>query len=407
MNRLVLIGNGFDIAHGLKTSYANFIDWYWEQRVAGFEKEFTKTSEDALCTLNYLGKETWSGFHVIKTHKHVPTKDIVNEILNNTRLCKIISSTFFANIQYSVQTKKWVDIENEYYRLLTEYALNEEEDEDEKIDELNNQLYFIQDKLIDYLRNISINENMLKSDIKQKIYAPFKQTDISIEGQKHLKTHIEMGLNLKDNDWDIKLSQFQNSTYLRGYVEEYKNKFNNEEFLEWDNVPVELLLPNQVMLLNFNYTHIADLYCKKASIFTVNQIHGDVNNPDSVIFGYGDELDEDYKDILNLNDNRLLTNIKSVKYLETDNYRKMLSFIESEPYQILVMGHSCGNSDRTMLNTLFEHKNCTSIKPFYYIRNDGSDNYLDLIQNIHRNFTDMPLMRDRVVNKEYCEPLTQ
>ena len=29
MNRIVLIGNGFDLAHGLKTSYKNFIDWYW------------------------------------------------------------------------------------------------------------------------------------------------------------------------------------------------------------------------------------------------------------------------------------------------------------------------------------------------------------------------------------------
>lgn len=31
MNRLLLIGNGFDIAHGLKTRYEIFIDWYWEQ----------------------------------------------------------------------------------------------------------------------------------------------------------------------------------------------------------------------------------------------------------------------------------------------------------------------------------------------------------------------------------------
>ena len=35
----------------------------------------------------------------------------------------------------------------------------------------------------------------------------------------------------------------------------------------------------------------------------------------------------------------------------------------------------------------------------------GQDNYLELIQNISRNFTDMKLMRDRVVNKTYCEPL--
>ena len=68
------------------------------------------------------------------------------------------------------------------------------------------------------------------------------------------------------------------------------------------------------------------------------------------------------------------------------------------------MGHSCGNSDRTLLNTLFEHKNCVSIKPFYYIREDGTDNYMELIQNISRNFTNMKMMRDRVVNKTFCEP---
>ncbi|WP_276880436.1 AbiH family protein, partial [Bacteroides heparinolyticus] len=35
MNRLVIIGNGFDMAHGLKTSYMDFINWYWEQRLFG------------------------------------------------------------------------------------------------------------------------------------------------------------------------------------------------------------------------------------------------------------------------------------------------------------------------------------------------------------------------------------
>ncbi len=126
-----------------------------------------------------------------------------------------------------------------------------------------------------------------------------------------------------------------------------------------------------------------------------------------MIFGYGDELDENYKKILNEDDNEFLRNIKSIKYLESNNYRRMLEFIETEPYQIYIMGHSCGNSDRTLLNTLFEHKNCVSIKPYFYQKEDGSDNYLEIVQNICRNFTDMKLMRDRVVNKTYCEPLPQ
>ena len=129
--------------------------------------------------------------------------------------------------------------------------------------------------------------------------------------------------------------------------------------------------------------------------------------PNSMIFGYGDELDDEYKNILNTSNNEYLKNIKSIRYLESSNYRKMLQFIESAPYQVYIMGHSCGNSDRTLLNTLFEHNNCVSIKPYYYQKEDGTDNYLEIVQNISRNFTDMKLMRDRVVNKTFCEPLPQ
>ena len=121
---------------------------------------------------------------------------------------------------------------------------------------------------------------------------------------------------------------------------------------------------------------------------------------------YGDEFDNLYSTLKEHSSKECLRNIKTTKYLESDNYRSVLSFIESAPFQVYIMGHSCGNSDRTLLNTLFEHSNCISIKPFYYIKNDGKDNYFDIIQNISRNFTDMKLMRDRVVNKTYCEPLT-
>ncbi len=41
------------------------------------------------------------------------------------------------------------------------------------------------------------------------------------------------------------------------------------------------------------------------------------------------------------------------------------------------------------------------------LKDDGSDNYLEIVQNICRNYTNMKLMRDRVVNKTFCEPLPQ
>lgn len=71
------------------------------------------------------------------------------------------------------------------------------------------------------------------------------------------------------------------------------------------------------------------------------------------------------------------------------------------------MGHSCGNFDRTLLNTLFEHRNGVSVKPFYYQESATKDNYIEIVQNISRNFRDPALMRDRVVNKTFCSPLPQ
>jgi hypothetical protein len=69
------------------------------------------------------------------------------------------------------------------------------------------------------------------------------------------------------------------------------------------------------------------------------------------------------------------------------------------------MGHSCGNSDRTLLNTIFEHENCISIKPFFWDKGNGEDNYTEMVMNISRNFNDKQAMRDIVVNREFCQPL--
>ncbi|MBO7552993.1 MAG: hypothetical protein J6T82_03050 [Bacteroidaceae bacterium] len=201
------------------------------------------------------------------------------------------------------------------------------------------------------------------------------------------------------------LSRYKITNYMtkRDYIEEVRDYIKDP--LHYKDYPRLFMMPDNIMLLNFNYTQTAGLYHNPN--FILNYIHGKLENPDSVIFGYGDELDEDYKKIQSLNDNEYLKNVKSIRYMESDNYRNVLKFIESAPYQICIMGHSCGNSDRTLLNTLFEHKNCISIKPYYRVKDDGTYNYLELVQNISRNFTDMKLMRDRVVNKTYCEPLVK
>ena len=402
MNRIVLIGNGFDLAHGLKTRYEDFINWYCDQRVYGFVGNLSDISSDSLCSFQDLRHQVWNvnafanGFNL----NNAKGKDIVDHLIKSNEYFKTTMSPFFENIYKSIETKGWVDIENEYYDLLKKYAIKESATDN--LHELNIQLQYVQSRLTEYLIGCQQGANII-SKIVEKIYAPIKMSDISIAGQSSIIEHIQKWwLIQNDNVLQEKANRYNDNSLIEG-VKSYK--FNQEHNIYNMEYPRLFMLPDYIMLLNFNYTNTANMYLNNSVSF-VNHIHGILEKPESMIFGYGDELDDNFKKLLDSNENECLRNVKSIKYQESDNYRNVLGFIESAPFQVCIMGHSCGNSDRTLLNTLFEHKNCISIKPYFYIKQDGTDNYLELVQNISRNFTDMKLMRDRVVNKTYCAPLT-
>lgn len=333
MNRIVLIGNGFDLAHGLKTKYEHFIKWYLNQK-----KDST----------GILYKEKIKNYDMYVEHMNARQ---IEESMRDPCI-------FLNNILKRIGSYGWVDIEKEYYTLLIQqiYPIN---DSSQRLDPmiLNIQLNHLKAMLIEYLQIEEKKGVEVIHSIKDKIHRSIIRREIATT-------------NLNSNNFSP------------------------------DDVK-----PSNTMLLSFNYTKTAKHYSDSESNVKDNYIHGQLNNEESIIFGYGDELDSNYERLKNLNDNECLRNMKSIRYLEADNYRKMLEFIESAPFQVCIMGHSCGMSDRTLLNTLFEHENCISIKPYYYKKEDGTDNYLELVQNIYRNFTDMKLMRDKVVNKMYCEPL--
>lgn len=381
MNRIVLIGNGFDMAHGLKTSYMDFINWYWEKRLNALITENSAVSGDCLCELeikNTTECPNWFNFFYLHSFRDLltgkwkyPPFDIVGSFEENTDDFSVKCSIFFKTIRQSIESKGWVDIENEYYQLLKKCTKSAECDYSVK--ELNEQLAYLQEKLVEYLRTIEVPEAI--GAISNALTDNICVEDLSIEGKVLAKT---MGI-----------IEFDTNTFD-------DNRYMAEQFSG--------LSPKRTMLLCFNYTETAHIYEQYGGLI-LNYIHGELEHPEHIIFGYGDELDKDYQGILEKNDNELLKNVKSVKYLETRNYHKMLDFLMAAPFQVLIMGHSCGNSDRTLLNTVFEHENCVSIKPFYHKWEDGSDNYLELVQNISRNFTNMKLFRDRVVNKEQCQTM--
>ena len=407
MNRLVLIGNGFDLAHGLKTSYKDFIQWYWEERIFKLKTEYSGESSDELCTIKLTTKDmdiqSWHTYIFSTGHTTTPNNELYMFLKENRNICEFsYTSTFFENINHEVEVKNWVDIENEYYKLLVRYAKEEitENAKREKIEKLNNELDLLKKDLIKYLR---IQENQVtgkKTDIQDMIYDSLKIEDIATSKLDAFFEHVISKINE-----DYKSATEAKKESIEYEIFRTEDEYEKRKLIQTRNINWEYRKPEQTMVLSFNYTSTVQKYTLDSNKpIKIIPIHGYVGNTSNIIFGYGDELDENYKLLENLNDNSALINIKSHHYLESPNYKKLLDFAEADAFQICIFGHSCGNSDRTLLNTLFEHKNCVSIKPYYYGWQDDDgiwkDNYMDLVINISRNFNDKKLLRERVVNKK-------
>ncbi|MFA7446052.1 MAG: AbiH family protein [Flavobacteriaceae bacterium] len=412
MNRLVIIGNGFDLAHGLKTSYNDFIDDFWKNILNDFvypkldiNNEFIELNID-------FGKMEYAVYSKDISNINDKAQQISSfEDFNRFRLeyekygNNIISFSFknnFFNLICNKKSKNWVDIENEYYYQLKKIVR-------EKIPK--------ETVLADYRKT----EETLATEKQTKIQRLNKEFEqIKQLFEKYLKEKVEPTIKEIIDEFPDLFVRYKSDTEFQQYLKEFPlseykelEDFNNSlksftpPYIYEKIIEGEIIY--KVVFLNFNYTTMLSKYrFLNAPFVREIQIHGKIDDKNNKInFGFGDEMDEDYKVIENLNDNEYLKNFKSFGYSQNSNYKDLLDFIETEKFQVYIMGHSCGISDRTMLNTIFEHQNCRSIKIFYHKKKDDSDNYIEIVQNISRHFNKKKLMREKIVNKTLCSPLPQ
>jgi|SRR6185503_648137 len=374
MNRLILIGNGFDLAHGMKTSYNDFILWYMRQCfVDAFHK---KGYNDGLIDIQrsyvginpYLLKDTSSVTNLIDRFYQDGFKGLIENgtfIAGNLQYSSPFNvgkniSPFLRTLLYNCSKSRWVDIENTFYsELKGTLAIRASREEKE-------------------LRLTRLNESL-----------------------RVLISQLEKYLN-----------SLKQPEYLAGYMDILTSPIKKSDV--HGIVLTEEIEPEQTLLLNFNYTPTPLMYLdwfKQNStkvVPKINFIHGQlgkVTNP--MIFGFGDELDDDYLRMEREEARGYFDYIKSFWYFKTSNYRDLVSFIDADPYQVFTLGHSCGLSDRTMLHMLFEHTNCKSVKIFFHGDKEGKNNYTTLTHEIARHFKDKAEMRNKIVSLDRSLPMPQ
>lgn len=367
MNRLIIIGNGFDLAHNLKTRYSDFIENYW----SNIKNDYKDDLIEFKC--NY-------------THNlHNNMADFLNMIqqsnyYSNNNMTFNLDNKFFVDLNNnSYINPGWVDIERFYYQELKKCW----KENHKNILILNQEFEMVKKVFENYILSITnkCDLNNIRFEEMAKVFEPYHNRS----GGGGIKFNEDF---INKLPLDVKKTLYRNTATLHPEC--------------------------NLHVLVFNYTKTLDCYqdvFKKYDSYSINHIHGEAGSKvNEVIFGYGDEKDPLFSEIKDININSYVDFMKSSSYLKTRNHFDLLNFINSRDFVVDIIGHSCGLSDRTLLKTIFENSKCKQIFLHYRQKKTENseaftDNYHDLSINISRHFDDQIMMRTKVANKEFCTVL--
>ncbi len=343
MREIIIIGNGFDLAHTLETKYSDFILWYLNKAIKSLTQD--GIYDDDLINFSTKIRYNFPPLEEIIDFKNILYKDIVRSYKKGDFLKKIIEQGI---------NKRWVDIESFYYK-----------------------------ELVSIYR--TIEETNFRSDYFTKAIAKTRDLNSTLDIMK-----------LKLIDYLDAINQNLDSFYnkdMHDLIRTFLLDGNSEQ--------------NECLFLNFNYTKTLELYVQRTDKILINYIHGDLrdNLSDNIIFGYGDEQDLFYPKLERLNENEFLKNFKSFRYFKNEKYQNFMSFINDEPFNVRIFGHSCGLSDKILFSTIFEHSNCVKIYPYYYEKEDNTNDFFEKTVELSRHFKDKVHMRGKIAHFYESGPL--
>lgn len=312
MNRLVIVGNGFDLALGNKTTVEDFLFHL-------LKVESRKLLLNGNLPNSFIERKSkstqfsWLEIDKIDAYDNLGSISIglIEKEFN-------VVSDLLRSILAIGSSRKWYDIENVYFEILMNCLKSPKSQKDIKdgVIKLNEELSAIVSELKSYL--------------------------IDVEKSFVIEEHTD----------DIKYIDYQLKNNL--------NKVINET----DKGSI-------LLFVNFNYTKLLSLALMPLYA-GVNQkiihIHGnlvDTSGVQPVLMGYGDDLTSEFQIIKDSGIYEAMLYIKPNHFSKNENFSEILSYCDSQNFEVFVVGHSLGMTDHHILSTIFEHQNCKSISLFH------------------------------------------
>lgn len=373
MNRLVIIGNGFDLAHGLPSRYEDFLLYLVNKSIEDLNKQeqcstlyiqlfdLKKNDFNKPVIGSYESIEAiWNDSTVFKTKSFsFLDKDQKNQ--ENWTKNHTFSITFKSKLFHDLfANKNWTDVEKTYFDILLQIFKNR-------------------------------NERTSTSGDLQKLNSDFEEI-------KRLFIGYITTVNSKPRNFDSKLRNNFFKCLHYDNIYDYINAPGRaiQILSQFEDSKLE-----KITIVNFNYTNSIHLYVRDFSnTLDLIHIHGRTDKPDSIVFGYGDEMTDYYKQLENLDDEGVLKHFKSHYYHSNNSYAKLLYEVENHEFDVVVFGHSLGLSDRLLLNTIFENSNCKAI----HLYHSGSENHFKKRIALSRHFDNKKDFRKKLVEElEYLK----
>lgn len=379
MRKLVILGNGFDLSHGINSKYEHFILNYLYKCLEELNKYENLKTDKSNCSLFYneysnelihLKTKSWTDcgedfrtsenidksnwYNKFKNNKTKNIQELWKQLENYEIIVNNENETSLLNEIIVGSFKGWVDLEVLYYDLLIKIKNSNPTD----IDKFDKQWSSLKKEFILYLKH-TLNE-----------YYTF----------------------IDNNKFNLFKEQYVFKYLFDGYTlgEERKPDFKNYYYL------------------NFNFTDIIEKkYVFENLNHILNHIHGVLDSEDysDILFGYGNIKHEEYNSLKKERNNSFRKNLKDVYYTNSSNKENLLDWIKESNYIIKIIGHSCGESDESLMNELLIHNNCISIKIYSRDKKEFENirNNISKFEDFENGISNKIIPFSRLTNNIICQ----
>lgn len=364
---VLIIGNGFDLAHGLQTSYKDFLTFTKEfanyKTITEKGNVIDRQNLKELKYFEYLSKL----FNESKDDNGV--KEIIDELdemIKDNIWLKHFGKVQKNNVQTCFEVKRakvkdgWIDFESEISRVIQEF---------EEVLKVNNNIFREDEGKSPWLELLNMRQREM-----------FKRLEIKLDNNIEEDVREKKEKGLKDLDRLIRCLEI----YLSDYINKVQVKKTLLDIKE---------LPPIDKVLSFNYTNTFERLYKNSSLVEFDYIHGKADiekgiNTNNMVLGIDEYLkgEERNENIEFIAFKKFYQRIRKetgclyknwVEEIKADN--DTLNKENVKQHNLFIFGHSLDITDRDVLRYLILNDNVQTVI-FYKDKEDFGRKIANLVR---------------------------